>query len=140
MRQVIAAPRGHAKTTFYALIKVIHAIVYQYEAYILIIGLAQPDATRKVADVLEELRHNELLKEVYGQLAPKRGDYTGVARWGTKQFITQNGVVVEGRSKGQSLRGLKRGAHRPTLILCDDIESLEGVQNEEQRKKPTTGL
>src|SRR5262249_55002334 len=51
-REVIAAPRGHAKTTFRALFKVIHAIVYAYEKYILIIGYSTPEAEAKVKDVL----------------------------------------------------------------------------------------
>jgi hypothetical protein len=72
-REVIAAPRGNAKTTFKVLFKVLHAIVYDYEQFILIIGHSAPEAEAKVRDILDELSQNTRLKAVYGDLAPVRG-------------------------------------------------------------------
>ncbi len=134
-RDVIAAPRGHAKTTFKALFKVIHAIVYDYEPFILIVAHSTPEAEEKVETVLQELCHNKLLQEVYGPLAPVRGQTHTKARWGKKRFVTQNGVRVMGKSRGEQLRGIRYGANRPSLMICDDIESLEGVMTYEQRHK-----
>lgn len=130
-REAIAAPRGNAKTTFKLKIKAIHAIVYGYESYILILGHAAPDATEKVTQILEELENNPRLLQVFGSLAPLRGQ----GQWGKKAFITQNGVKVVGRSKGQAIRGTSHGAERPTLIICDDVESPDEVLSPEQRLK-----
>jgi len=49
--------------------------------------------------------------------------------------VTQNGIKVLAKSKGQQIRGLNHGLHRPSLIICDDIESPEGVLSVEQRQK-----
>lgn len=130
-RDVIAAPRGHAKTTFKVLFKVIHAIVYGYEQFIVIIGHSAPEAEAKVRDILEELEQNTLLAEVYGDLSPMRGQ----SGWSTKNFVTRNGIRVLAKSRGKQLRGLKHGSQRPTLIILDDVESPEKVLTEEQRYK-----
>lgn len=128
-REVIAAPRGHAKTTFKVLFKALHAIVYGYEPFILIIGHSASEAQGKVQNILEELENNEILKSVFGELAPP------IKHRSRKGFVTQNGIRVMAKSKGQQVRGLLHGQFRPSLILCDDIESLEGTLSPEQRAK-----
>lgn len=126
-REAIAAPRGHAKSTFKTLFKVIHAIVYGYEPFILILGNSMPEARDKVNAIRDELESNERLIQVYGALAPSKG-----SRW---KFVTQNGTMVMAKSKSQQIRGLRYGVDRPSLIILDDAESPDGVLNEEQRQK-----
>jgi predicted phage terminase large subunit-like protein len=130
-REAIAAPRGHAKTTFKVIFKCLHAIVYGYEPFILIIGHSAPEAEGKVKEILDELESNALLKEIYGALAPQPGQ----AGCSKKDFVTQNGCRVLAKSRGKQVRGLKHGTHRPTLIILDDIEAPEKVIKEEQRYK-----
>lgn len=132
-REVIAAPRANAKTTFKLLIKAIHAIVYGYESFILIVAHSAPEAIDKAREILDELEHNERLIQVYGHHAPVRGK--GPGQWGHKSFITRGGVMVKARSRGQQLRGIKHKSNRPSLVICDDIESLDGVLSPEQRLK-----
>ena len=134
-RDAIAAPRSHAKTTYKAFFKVLHAIVYGYEPFILIISHSASEAEEKVRAVLEELEGNDRLRRIYGNLAPVPGQLINGSRWGKKWFITQNGVRVQAKSKGQQVRGLKHGPNRPTLIICDDVESAEGVMKPDPRKK-----
>jgi hypothetical protein len=87
-REAIAAPRGHAKTTFKVLLKCIHAIVYEYEPFILIIGHSASESAGKVRDILEELESNQRLIKVYGSLAPKQGQpKTGQISWATTAWI-----------------------------------------------------
>lgn len=128
-RDVIAAPRGHAKTTFKVLFKAIHAIVYGYEPFILVIGHSASEAQGKVQNILDELQNNQRLISVFGELAPPQ-KYRS-----RKGFVTRNGIRVMAKSKGQQVRGLIHGQHRPSLILCDDIESLDGTLTPEQRAK-----
>jgi len=130
-REAIAAPRGHAKTTFKVLFKVIHSIVYGYEDFILIIGHSAPEAEAKVRDILEELENNPLLHEVYGNLAPQRGQ----AGWSTKNFVSRNGIRVMAKSRRKQFRGLKTRCARPSLIILDDVESPEKVLTDGQRLK-----
>ncbi len=130
-RDAIAAPRGHAKTTFKVLFRALHSIVYGYEHFILIFGHSAPEAEAKVRDILLELENNALLQEVYGCLAPTKGQLG----WSTKNFVTQNDIRVMAKSRGKQVRGLKHGQYRPTLIILDDIESPDKVLSEEQRYK-----
>jgi len=130
-REAIAAPRGHAKTTMKVLFKALHAIVYGYEKFIVVIGHSAPEAEAKVRDILNELENNELLQEVYGLLAPVKGQLG----WSTKNFVAQNGIRVMAKSRGKQVRGLKHGNQRPTLIILDDCESPDKVLMEEQRYK-----
>lgn len=128
-RDVIAAPRGHAKTTFKVLFKALHAIVYGYEPFILVLGHSASEAQGKVQNILDELQNNQRLIGVFGELAPP------VKHRSKKGFLTRNSIRVMAKSKGQQVRGLLHGQHRPSLILCDDIESLDGTLTPEQRVK-----
>jgi len=38
-------------------------------------------------------------------------------------------------SSEQSIRGLRHGAYRPDLIICDDVEDLNSVKTNESRDK-----
>ncbi len=70
---------------------------------------------------LENLKHelvcNEDLLRDYPQLA-RRGPV-----WRAHYLILGNGVAIEAIGSLQALRGRRRLAHRPTLIICDDIQS-----------------
>lgn len=132
VKEAIAAPRGHAKTTFKLLIKVVHAICYELESFILIIGHTTQDAEERVGQVLEILETNHRLKMVFGHLLPEVKKRRLRSR---KRFETQTGILVLGKSKGQSLRGLNHLGERPSLIILDDVESMDEVRNPEQRRK-----
>jgi predicted phage terminase large subunit-like protein len=128
-KTVIAAPRGHAKTTIMLVIQTLHAICYGYEPFIVIVAQSQAEAESRVEQILDELRTNEHLIEVFGELAPPKGQGS------KKGFTTRNGVKVKAISRGQSIRGLNNRGNRPSLIILDDVETLEGVQNPDQRQK-----
>ncbi len=134
-REAIAAPRGNAKTTIKLHIKALHAIVYGYEPFILILGHSQDESKEKSLAILDELESNTHLISVFGDLAPRRGSNKGPSKWGQKNFITQNGIRVMAKSRGGQVRGTRQGGNRPSLILCDDVESLDGVLSPEQRHK-----
>lgn len=127
VKRVIAAPRGNAKSTFRTLFKVIHAIVYDYHKFIVILGWSADEAEKKVQEVREELDSNEKLIQVYGRMLP--------ARVGQYEFTTLNGIRVVARGRGGQVRGLKHRGSRPTLVIMDDVESLESTRTPEQRKK-----
>jgi predicted phage terminase large subunit-like protein len=128
-KTVIAAPRGHAKTTIMLTAQVLHAICYGYEPSIVIIAQTQAEAESRVEQILIELRYNEALIAVFGHLAPKGG------KGSKKGFTAQNGVRIRAISRGQSIRGQNYRGNRPSLLILDDVETLEEVQNPEQRQK-----
>lgn len=126
-REVIAAPRGNAKTVFKVLAKVIHSLVYGYHPFTVIIGYSAQEAEGKVKDIRDELLFNEELVRVYGKQLAKGA--------GTQSFITTQGCMVLARGRGGQVRGLRHGRFRPTHIICDDVEDLEACQSPIQRQK-----
>ncbi len=129
-REVIAAPRGHAKTTMKLILKVIHAIVYETEPYILILCQSEAEAKDRVTQILNELVTNDRLIAVYGTLAPQ-----SVKPGQKKTFITRSGIRVQAKSIGQQIRGLNFKGNRPTLVILDDVETLASAQSLPQREK-----
>ena len=57
------------------------------------------------------------------------------AKWSEAMFTTANGVTVQAKGSGASLRGVRVGPQRPDLIICDDIEKDELVESPEGRRK-----
>lgn len=125
--EAVAAPRGNAKSTFRTLFKPLHAIVYGYYKFIVVLGSNDAEATGKLKDIRAELLFNDHLIEVYGKLLD--------AKAAQSDFTTTNGVRIIARGRGGQVRGVRHGAYRPDLIIADDIESLESCNTPEQRQK-----
>ena len=98
----------------------------------MIIGHTTQDAEERVGQILEVLETNVRLKTVFGSLLPesKKGRLRS-----RKRFETRNGILVLGKSKGQSLRGLNHHGQRPSMIILDDVEAMDEVRNPDQRRK-----
>lgn len=126
-RLVIAAPRGHGKSTVMSLQNVLHAALYGYKKYILLVSDTEAQAVAFLDAVKAELEDNELLLEVFG---PQKGRV-----WKSGSILLQNGCRIDAVGSGQKLRGRRNGARRPDLILLDDIENDEEVRQRENREK-----
>lgn len=133
-RDAIAAPRSHAKTTIKMRVKAVHSIVYGYEHFILILGYSKDHAEAKVQEILTTLTEPQIVS-VYGDLTSKDKTLPHPARGGKCGFVTTNGIRLLPRSREQEIRGLGHKEHRPTLIICDDVENLEEVQSPDIRFK-----
>lgn len=126
-RLVIAAPRGHGKSTVMSLQNVLHAALYGYKKYILLVSDTEAQAAAFLDAVKAELEDNELLQEVFG---PQKGRV-----WKSSSILLRNGCRIDVVGSGQKLRGRRNGARRPDLILLDDIENDEEVRQRENREK-----
>ncbi|WP_113673485.1 phage terminase large subunit [Vallitalea guaymasensis] len=123
----IAAPRGHAKSTTFTFKDSIHAIVYRYKHYIMILSDSSDQAEGFLGDIKCEFEENRLIIEDFGDL---KG-----SKWTDSVFITKTGIKVEGIGSGKKVRGRKNRNWRPDLIILDDVENDENVNTPEQRKK-----
>jgi phage terminase large subunit-like protein len=74
------------------------------------------------------LEINEKLIQLYGVQQSKR-------KWGSTLWTTTGGVSVMPFGSNQSMRGLKVGKDRPSLVIIDDFENDENVETPEQRDK-----
>ncbi len=123
----IAAPRGHAKSTNLTFKDTIHAIVYEYKHYPIILSDSSDQAESFLDNIRVEFEENEAIKEDFGNLQGKV--------WSSGVIITSTDIKVEAIGSGKKIRGRKHRNWRPDLLVLDDIENDENVRTPEQRKK-----
>jgi len=140
---VVAAPRGHAKSSLLTFLVPLWWLVFQKKRFIVIVSDTATMAEGFVSDIKKQLEENEKLRADFGDLCgdtvigrPLKwasGDFTAAHKdaSGRARFKTR----VLARSTGAQFRGLRSGAHRPDAIICDDLENDEFVRTPEQRTK-----
>lgn len=122
-KRVVAAPRGHAKSTSLTFKGSIHAIVYEYKHYPIIISDSSEQAEGFLDNIRVEFEENEALKEDFGSLVGKV--------WRSNVLITSTNIKVEAIGSGKKIRGRKHRNWRPDLLVLDDIENDENVRTPE---------
>ena len=126
-KRVTAAPRGHAKSTNLTFKDSLHAALYEYKHYILLMSDTFGQAAGFLESIQEELEENEAIRDDFGNLI---GDV-----WREDVALTKTGIKLQALGAGQKVRGLKHKNWRPDLIVLDDIENDENVRTPEQRNK-----
>jgi len=112
-RDVIAAPRGNAKSSVATFLCNVHAICYGIEKYIVIFASTARQAVQRTRNIRDALIENENIREVYGLLCDPKA---------AEQAFTANGVRVEGYGMRDATRGLNFEGQRPTRVCLDDVE------------------
>ena len=126
-RRVVAAPRGHAKSTSLTFKGTIHAVVYGYKHYPIIISDSSEQAEGFLENIRVEFEENAELREDFGDLTGKV--------WRSNVLVTSTNIKIEAIGSGKKIRGRKHRNWRPDLLILDDIENDENVRTPEQRRK-----
>ena len=113
----LIGPRGAAKSTIGTLCYVLRSALERFDHYIWIVSDTKEQAQTHLENVKTELIDNPLLAAAYPNEVG-RG-----ARWRSNSIELANGVVIESFGTGQRIRGRRRCAYRPTLIVCDDLQN-----------------
>lgn len=124
-RLCVIGPRGGAKSTWGSLLYVLYAAVHKLQTYIWIISDTETQAVQHLENVRIEIETNEVLREAFPELS------ASVLR--QTRLTLGNGVVIEALGTGQKVRGRRRGATRPQLIIVDDPENDESANSPGQR-------
>lgn len=119
----VGAPRTFGKSTIITLAYVIFAICFMRERFIVIISETASQAEGFLEIVKKELVENELLREDFPEIFELRGR-PKPPRWTQRQIETRNKIKIIALGVQQSLTGRRYGRHRPSLIIMDDIESI----------------
>ncbi|MET3683647.1 putative phage terminase large subunit-like protein [Alkalibacillus flavidus] len=130
---VIASPRGHAKTQIVAVINTLHALCYRRKRYALLLSETDSLSKKIVASIANQLKYNAKLRADFGELL--HVEKLRNRKDSDEHFITTNGVLVEASSSGKQLRGKTHNGHRPDLIICDDLSSLNNEATENLRNQ-----
>ncbi|HEX4415167.1 MAG TPA: hypothetical protein VH107_16155 [Lacipirellulaceae bacterium] len=124
----VIGPRGSAKSTIATLCYVLRAAAEGWERYIWIVSDTKEQAQTHLDNVKSELVGNQLLRKHYPN-AVGHG-----RRWRATSIELANGVVIESYGTGQRIRGRRRSADRPTLIICDDLQNDSHISSASQRE------
>lgn len=126
-KRAVAAPRGHAKSTNLTFKDVLHAVLYEYKHYAIILADTFDQASGFLSSIKDELDDNAAIKEDFGELAG--------AVWREDVIVTKTKIKIEAIGAGQKIRGRKHKNWRPDLLVLDDVENDDNVRTPEQRKK-----
>ncbi|MHB1117922.1 MAG: hypothetical protein ACYCZ7_00105, partial [Minisyncoccota bacterium] len=128
---VLVAFRGSGKSTIVTMAHVLWAVLgKQQKKYVVIGGLTQRQARQHLQNIKRELESNETLRNDLGPFREEQDE------WGSLSLVISNcGAKITAASTEQSIRGMRHGAHRPDLIILDDVEDLASVQTLESRDK-----
>ena len=126
-RRAIEAPRGHAKSTTFTFKDDLHAALYAYKHYIIILSDSSEQAEGFLDNIRVEFEENTAILEDFGPLAG--------SVWRSNVLVTKTNIKIEAIGSGKKIRGRNHRNWRPDLIILDDVENDENVRTPEQRKK-----
>jgi predicted phage terminase large subunit-like protein len=124
----LVGPRGSAKSTIATLCYVLRMAVEGYEPYIWIVSDTNQQAQLHLENLKRELTSNELLAIDYPE------SFGCGLRWRRTFIELPNRVVIESIGTGQKIRGRRIDYHRPSLIVCDDLQNDDHISSGLQRK------
>jgi len=128
---VVVAFRGSGKSTIMTVSYPIWAILgKQQKKFVVILSQTQNQARTHLTNIKREFELNELLRKDYGPLEEEADE------WGTSALtLPKFNARIIAASTEQSIRGIRHGAHRPDLIIADDVEDMQSVKTREGRNK-----
>jgi len=124
----LLGPRGGAKSTIGTLLFPLRAALRRQEPYIWIVSDTRHQACAHLENIKTELVDNHRLADDFPD-AVGRGPL-----WRADSIVLPNGVAIEAFGTGQRIRGRRRRAHRPTLIVCDDLQNDGHILSARQRE------
>ena len=130
-RVAIAAPRGYAKSTIISLAYPLWCVLYGKESFVLVVSNTSDQAISRLNDIKRQLEINPLLLSDFPEICGSKKP----TPWRRNRILLANGAMISAYGGEQELRGVKKGKDRPGLIICDDLENLEQVREEQQREK-----
>lgn len=127
------APRGHAKSAYLTNIFPIHAILYRYKKYIIIISETVGMSQSFIEFISTNLKVNPKLREDFGEALSPNARMNEADN--KESFITHTDIKVQASSIGGQLRGSRFKESRPDLLILDDIESAKNTNTQDLRDK-----
>lgn len=122
IRIVLRWARAHAKSVWADVIIPLWLWARGEPMYLVICGSSYDKAKALLSDVQAEFEANPRLLHDFG-------DQQMQGNWTDGYFSTKGGFVGAALGIGQSVRGLRKRALRPTMVVLDDTETREVCKN-----------
>lgn len=123
----LGIPRGHAKTTLIKLF-VLYCILFTKRKFILIMSTTGPLAENILADIVDMLDENNIVKVFGNWRLGLETDRLDLKKFG---FCGRNIILAAIGAEG-SVRGLNLKNERPDVEIFDDIQSKECAESKIQ--------
>lgn len=111
----VLGPRGGAKSTIGTLAFPLRSALEGRESYIWIVSDTRHQALAHLDSIRMALTENTRIRSYYSDVLPRNSRGSRIR--------LKNGAVLESYGTGQRIRGKRSGAHRPSLIICDDLQN-----------------
>lgn len=125
-RGVILSFRGSGKSTLSEEAVTLWACLERFRNCLLI-GSSEARAAERLAAVSNELKTNEELRHVFGDLVGEP--------WTQTKLVLTNGRCIQAMGRDQDIRGIKHLDWRPDYVIVDDFEDKDNVQSPEGRRR-----
>lgn len=122
IRIVLRWARAHAKSVWADIIIPLWLWAKGEKMYVVLIGSSQDRARTLLSDIQAEFEANPRLIHDFG-------DQQMAGSWQDGEFTTRGGFTGVALGMGQSVRGLRKRALRPTYIVLDDCETRQLTKN-----------
>jgi len=126
LRLALAAPRSFAKSTLVSVFFPVYLSTLTLRKNIIIISASQTLAINWLKKIKKEFESNEVLRTLYFHIYGKMPEGT---TWKENEIVLTNDVRIQAIGAGGQTRG-----PRPDCVICDDLETTEGVRSPEQRR------
>lgn len=115
--------RGLAKSVWCNIIIPYWLWINDEDMYFVLVGVSEKKAVQLLSDLKAEF-------EVNPQIIADFGEQKKSGSWNEELWTTTGGFIGQALGFGQSCRGLRVGAQRPTYYVCDDLETKQTIKNE----------
>lgn len=122
IRIVLRWARAHAKSVWADIIIPLWLWARGEKMYLVIIGSSAERAKTLLSDIQAEFEANPRLIHDFGEQQM-------LGSWQDGEFTTRGGFTGVALGMGQSVRGLRKRALRPTYIVLDDCETRQLCKN-----------
>ena len=120
-REAIIAPRGFAKSTIVTIL-VMYLAAFKLRDFIVWTSETASQVEELVASMIDELEGNLALLEDFPHLIPAKDARGQYVKFSDRDIVLSGGFRLSARGAQKATRGLRRGAKRPDLFICDDAE------------------
>ena len=120
-REAFVAPRGFAKSTAVTIL-VLYMAAFQLREFVVWTSETASQVEELVASIIDEIEGNLTLIEDFPHLKPKKDERGQYIKFNDRDIVLDSGFRLSARGAQKATRGLRRGAKRPDLFICDDAE------------------
>ena len=118
-------PREHAKTVHATIGIPLWLFIHNEVTGMILMSRSYDMAANALGDIQAQFQKNDLFKHDWGE-------HFQFGDWSDGDFTTTGGIRFLALGRGQAPQGARKGAKRPNLAICSDLDDYEIVQNEKR--------